>query len=113
MLRHGITMLRCEFPMADETAASVIPLHQVAPKKISKAAERARAYRQRRKKLAATGTAPPSSDHLIPLDFQSVDQDNSPPVPVATSEPVSVATPPAPHPAPTVMVQAASPRRQI
>jgi hypothetical protein len=60
--------------MADETTASVIPLHQAAPKKAKEKAgargERAKAPRPRNKKPpAAKSVAPPSSDDLIPLEF--------------------------------------------
>jgi hypothetical protein len=76
--------------MADETTASVIPLHQVAPKKAKTGAGRTKAYRQRKKRSSATNVAPPSSDHLIPLDFPSGDAKNvEPPVPATTSETVS------------------------
>jgi len=45
--------------MADDTTASVIPLHQVPPKKRAKgSAERAKAYRQRKKSQPATNAAP-------------------------------------------------------
>jgi hypothetical protein len=72
--------------MADDTSASVIPLHQPRPKKVKTGAERAKAYRQRRKASAPTG-APPSSDHLIPLDFPSVDAANPAlPIPAPANE---------------------------
>jgi len=61
--------------MADETTASVIPLHQVPPKKkkARTGAGRTKANRQRKKSEPAANAAPPSSDHLIPLDFQPAD----------------------------------------
>ena len=43
--------------MADETTASVIPLHQVPPKRKAKtAAERAKAYRRRKQQSASPAT---------------------------------------------------------
>ena len=63
--------------MADDTAASVISLHQVPLKKSKAGAERARVSRQRKKrkaKAAATAEAEPaSSDFLIPPEFLSAD----------------------------------------
>jgi len=63
--------------MADDTAASVISLHQVPLKKSKAGAERARVSRQRKKrktKAATTAEAEPaSSDFLIPPEFLSVD----------------------------------------
>jgi hypothetical protein len=96
--------------MADETTASVIPLHQVPPTKkartsaktgagaadkiaakiaekiadktgdgssaktSAKTSPRAKASRQRKKASPADAAPPPSSDHLIPLDFSSADE---------------------------------------
>lgn len=52
--------------MADDTTASVIPLHQVPPKKRAKgSAERAKAYRQRKKSQPAVNAASLPPDHLI------------------------------------------------
>jgi hypothetical protein len=79
--------------MADETTASVIPLHHVTPKKTKRGAERAKAYRRRKKSSSATDVAPPSSDHLIPLDFLSANENAAAPVPATTSETVSDLTP--------------------
>ena len=57
--------------MADDTSVSVFPLHQVPQKRKAKTgAERAKAYRQRKRTSAATA-APPSSEHLVPLDSPS------------------------------------------
>jgi len=69
--------------MADDTSAFVIPLHQVAPKNPPKkrtktGAERAKAYRQR-KKAPAPKAAPPSSEFLIPTDSPSADAANAAP----------------------------------
>ena len=59
--------------MADDTTASVISLHQVPLKKAKAGAERAKVYRQRKKrKTKAVTTAeaePASSDFLIPPEF--------------------------------------------
>jgi hypothetical protein len=52
-------------PTADETIASVIPLHQ--PKKAKTGAERSRAYRQRKRKAKAAASPKdksPSSDQI-------------------------------------------------
>ncbi|MGA7810461.1 MAG: hypothetical protein WCB02_38275, partial [Bradyrhizobium sp.] len=55
--------------MADETSASVIPLHHLPPQKKPKpSAPRTKAARPR-KKGAAEKVEPPAADHLIPLDF--------------------------------------------
>jgi hypothetical protein len=64
--------------MADETTASVIPLHQVPPKKRVKTdAERSKAYRQRKRQRAKTAVSAdaesPTSESLIPLEFSSAD----------------------------------------
>jgi hypothetical protein len=64
--------------MADDTTASVIPLHQVPPKKKGKTgAERAKAYRQRKRRKAKAVTSEdaesPSSASLIPLEFLSAE----------------------------------------
>jgi hypothetical protein len=55
--------------MADETTASVIPLHYGPPKKARKSAERGKAQRPRKKKPVSTDVAPESSDDLIPPEF--------------------------------------------
>ncbi len=61
--------------MADETIASIIPLHQ--PKKAKTGAQRARAYRQRKRQKAKAAASPnkesPSSESLIPEGFSSAD----------------------------------------
>ena len=65
--------------MADESSASVIPLHQVQPPKRKKAgpsAQRAKASRQR-KKPSADKAEPPSSEHLIPLDFPHAEAEHA------------------------------------
>jgi hypothetical protein len=100
--------------MADETTASVIPLHQVAPKKTKTGAERPKAYRQRKKRSSATNVAPPSSDHLIPLDFLSADAENvAPSVPATTYETVSDSTPVTSQPPRAVALPAGTPSRSI
>ena len=61
--------------MADETIASIIPLH--LPKKAKTSAERARAYRRRKGQKAKAVASPnhesPSSESLIPEGFSSAD----------------------------------------
>src|SRR5258706_13890586 len=62
-------------PMADESIASIIPLHQ--PKKAKTGAQRARAYRQRKRQKAKVAASPnkesPSSESLIPEGFSLAD----------------------------------------
>jgi hypothetical protein len=85
--------------MPDDSTASVIPLHQVPPKKRGKTgAERAKASRQRKPRKAKAAVPADdessSSESLIPLEFLSADLEFAePPV-----------TPP-----PTVTLQAAEP----
>jgi hypothetical protein len=61
--------------MADETIASIIPLHY--PKKAKTGAQRARAYRQRKRQKAKAAASPnkesTSSESLIPEGFLSAD----------------------------------------
>jgi hypothetical protein len=61
--------------MAEESIASIIPLHQ--PKKPKTGAERARAYRQRKRQKTKAAASPnsesPSSELLIPEGFSSTD----------------------------------------
>jgi hypothetical protein len=63
--------------MADETTASVIPLHQVPPKKkAGTGTERAKAYRPRKRRkpeATASADADPSSETLIPPEFLLAD----------------------------------------
>jgi hypothetical protein len=72
--------------MADDTAASVISLHQVPPKKAKAGAERAKVYRQRKKRKTKAVTSaeaePASSDFLIPPEFLPAN-DALPELPVA------------------------------
>src|SRR5882762_2357832 len=97
--------------MADDVSASVIPLHQVPPKKKAKTgADRAKAHRQR-KKASAANAPPPSSEHLIPLDFPSAGAANvAPPVPAPANELVHVAQLPS-APSPTVTLRTVTPPR--
>jgi hypothetical protein len=98
--------------MADETTASVIPLH--APKKARKSAPRANAQKQRRKKSAATNVAPPSSEDLIPVQFLPADAHGAAPsVPATTSGTVSDVTADMPGRAPIGTVPPAAPRRSV
>jgi hypothetical protein len=102
------------FPMADETTASVIPLHQGPPKKPRKRAEPAKAQRPRSKKPPAAKTvAPPSSDDdLIPLEFLSADTNGAaPPAPATRSETVSEVAVEMPSRAPADTAAAAPLRR--
>jgi hypothetical protein len=80
--------------MADDISASVIPLHQAPPRKRAKTgAERARAYRQRKK---ASAVAPAPSEYLIPLDFVTKSFPVSAPVPTVTLHAVTAERPLAP-----------------
>jgi hypothetical protein len=106
--------------MADESTASVIPLHQAPPKKANKRAMRAKPSRPRRKKSAAADFVPPpsDSDHLIPMEFLSA-QTNSvdgnevaAALPATTSEPVPDQTAES-HRAPAVTMSGATPTRSI
>ena len=102
--------------MADESTASVIPLHQAAPKKARKRAETAKAKRPRNKKPPAAKSVapPPSDDDLIPLEFLSAEaNDAERPVPAATSETVVHETAEMPFHAPTVTTEAVAPPRSI
>jgi hypothetical protein len=106
------------FPMADETTASVIPLHQGPPKKAKEkkaGTERAKPQRPRSKKPpAAKSVAPLSSDDLIPLEFLSADaNDAAPPVPAPTPETVSDVPAEMPRSSPTAAVSVVARRRSI
>jgi hypothetical protein len=108
--QHGVAPNhdnRGPVPMADDSTASVIPLHQVPPKKRGKTgAERAKAPRQRKPRKAKAAVPADadssSSESLIPLEFLSADLEFSEP-------PVT--------PSPTVTLHAAEPvtpsRRRI
>ena len=70
--------------MAEETTASVIPLHQVPPKKKARrGAERAKADRPRKRQKAKAVTSAdagsPYSEPLIPPEFLSADPANTEP----------------------------------
>ena len=102
--------------MADDTTASVIPLHQVPLKKKDKtAAERAKAYRQRKRQKAKVATSAEadasSSESLIPPEFLPVDcAVAEPPVaqpPAVTSHPDEPITPSRRHLAPVLLSTAA------
>jgi hypothetical protein len=104
--------------MADDSTASVIPLHQVPPKKRGKTgAERAKAPRQR--KPRKTKAAVPAdededsstSDSLIPLEFLSADLEFAePPVtpsPIVTLHSTEPVTPSRPRIGPVLLSAAA------
>src|SRR5262249_47058721 len=60
--------------MADESIASIVPLHQ--PKKAKTSAERSRGYRQRKRqkgKPAALLDETPSTESVVPEGFSSAD----------------------------------------
>ena len=97
--------------MADETTASVIPLHHVAPKKARKGA--AKASRPRRKKPAeAPDVAPPNSEDLIPLEFLTEDANHAAAA-VPTAEPISDVPAATPHHAPAVTTSAGTGARSL
>lgn len=100
--------------MADDTAASVISLHQVPLKKAKAGAERAKVYRQRKKRKAKAVTSaeaePASSDFLIPPEFLPAnDALPEPPVarPPAATYQSETTTPPRLHFAPVLLLIAA------
>ena len=98
--------------MADETTASVIPMHQVAPKKARKRA--AKASQPRKKKSEPAEAAPPSSEHLIPIEFLSEDANHAEPaVAPAVSEPVSDAPADMPQRASAAPTSTVTPLRSI
>lgn len=108
--------------MADDTAASIIPLHQIPLKKREKkAVGRARASRPRKKRAKATtsheeaesfSSAPLlPSEFLIPPEFLTVDEavPESPAIPprAATAEPNETVVPSRRHPAAVLLSIAA------
>jgi hypothetical protein len=84
--------------MADDTTASVIPLHQVPPKRKNgkTAAERAKASRQRKRQRAkaalAAETGPSSDESLIPLEALPADGVAAE-LPIAQQPPLTQAVP--------------------
>jgi hypothetical protein len=101
-----------EYPMADETTASVIPLHQVAPKKARKRA--AKASQPRKKRSEPGEVATPSSEHLIPIEFLSEDANHAEAtVPPAASEPFSDVPADVPQRASAAATPAMTPLRAI
>jgi hypothetical protein len=102
--------------MADESTASVIPLHTPPPKRARKSGARAKTSRPRKKKVEAPEAAPPpsESEHLIPLEFLPAEADDvAPPLPPTTSEPVSEGAAEAPHTAPAATTPTVAPARPI
>jgi len=114
--------------MADESTASVIPLHTPpptlppAPKKAKKGGERAKTpaktaaktSRPRKRKAEAPETEPPGSEHFIPPEFLSADaNDAAPPSPELTSEPISEMTAEPSQITPTVATPAVTQARPI
>jgi hypothetical protein len=102
--------------MADDTTASVIPLHQVPLKKKDKTgAGRAKAYRPRKRqtpKAAITAEAEPlSSESLIPPEFLPADcaiaETSVTQPPAATSHPDEPVAPSRRHLAPALLSTAA------
>jgi hypothetical protein len=113
-LRTSITISNSSFPMADETTASVIPLHYGPPRKSRKSTVRAKAQRPRGRKPASTHVAPPSSEDLIPLEFLSADANDAvPPVPAPATETVSEETADVARRTPTDAVPAVPRRRAL
>jgi hypothetical protein len=86
--------------MAEETIASIIALHQ--PKRAKTGAQRARAYRPRKRKAAKAGPSPDaeslSSESLIPAGFSSANS-------AFTESPVA--------PPPTVTLRAVTPSHRL
>jgi hypothetical protein len=70
--RHSITTAFGTVPMAEDSTAFVIPLHQVPTKRKKAAAQRAKVNRQRRQTAKAALAAEaelPSHEYLIPPEF--------------------------------------------
>jgi hypothetical protein len=117
--RPSITTDRSGFPMADESTASVIPLHQGPPKKARKRTQRAKTSRLRRKKSPATDAAPLPSEDLIPLEFLPADRMSAEAdrvvaaIPPTVSKTVSDQAAAMPQDGPTVTMPAATARRSI
>ena len=107
--------------MADESTASVIPLHQAPLKKANKRATRAKVSRQRRKKSTAADFVPPASDsdQLIPVEFLTADTNSmdanggAPALRATTCEPVADETTAMPLGVQTVTTPTATPTRSI
>ena len=97
--------------MADETTASVIPLHYGPRRKSRKSTSRAKAQRPRGRKPASTNLAPAPSDDLIPLEFLSADANEA--VPAAAAEWVSDETAEVARRAPAVAIPAMPQRRTL
>ena len=104
--------------MADDTTASVIPLHQVPvplKKRDKTGAERSKAYRPRKKQKAKVVTSEeaecPSSASLIPPEFLPVDSAIAEPFvpqqPAVMTHPAEPITPPRRHLAPLLLSTAA------
>jgi hypothetical protein len=70
--RHSITTAFGTVPMAEDSTAFVIPLHQIPAKRKKAAAQRAKVNRQRRQTAKAALAAEaelPSHEYLIPPEF--------------------------------------------
>jgi hypothetical protein len=106
--------------MADDTAASIIPLRQIPLKKEKKAAGRARVSRPRKKKIkvadnreeAESFSSAPllPSEFLIPPEFLAVDEavpDSPVTPPPAVTEPNEILAPSRRHPAAVLLSIAA------
>jgi hypothetical protein len=104
--------------MADEVSASIIPLHQVPPKKRGKTgAGRAKARRPRKRQKAKTAVSEdadaPASESLIPPEFLSAHLEfaeppvTPPTVAIATSQAAEPVTPSRHHVAPVLLSTAA------
>jgi hypothetical protein len=101
--------------MADESTASVIPLHTPPPKRARKSGARAKTSRPRKKKIEAPEAAPSSeSEDFIPLEFLPAEtNDVGAALPPTTSEPRSDVAAEAPHPVPAVTTPTVVPARPI
>jgi hypothetical protein len=102
--------------VADEITASVIPFHQVLPKKKTRtSAEGAKAYRQRKRKKAKAGISAdaesPSSESLIPREFlpafSALDEPSVTQAPTVTSRVAEPVTPSRRQVAPVLLSTAA------